>query len=170
MREMEAREVLTFDLNGVDAKGLGQRFAERCNVIVTTETIDGIKSTEGGIEKCQEIFEKIKSFRRFNGASDKEMKDADVNLGKLDINNGKVKDLKTKEEKEPLEPKEKKEKDKAEKESKSEREKIRELLRILLSRIPIYMYLTDACEESLDDVLALPMVSLPSPPSRWFLP
>ena len=43
--------------------------------------------------------------------------------------------------------------DKAEKELKSEREKVRELLRTLLSRIPIFMYLTDATEENLEQVL-----------------
>lgn len=42
---------------------------------------------------------------------------------------------------------------KAEKQMKSERDKIRELLRTLLSRLPIFMYLTDATEENLDQVL-----------------
>lgn len=154
MVSMDAREVLTFDLSGIDAKGLGDRFVERKNVVVTRNTIDAINASEESQQRCQDIFERIKKFRKYNGASEKEQTDADVNLGKLDANNGKIKELETKEPTTPKEQKEKdKEVDKAEKELKSEREKVRELLRTLLSRIPIFMYLTDATEENLEQVL-----------------
>lgn len=154
MVSMDAREVLTFDLSGIDAKGLGDRFIERKNVVVTRNTIEAINASPQTQQRCQDIFDRIKKFRKYNGASEKEQTDADVNLGKLDANNGKIKGLETKEPTTQEEQKEKdKEVDKAEKELKSEREKVRELLRTLLSRIPIFMYLTDATEENLEQVL-----------------
>lgn len=154
MVEMDARDVMTFDLSGIDAKGLGQRFVERRNIIVTRETIDAISSDLDVKNRCKDIFERIKMFRRFNGANDSEMKDADIDIDKLDVNNKKIKKLETKEPGSDKEEKEKKkEMDKVEKEQKSEREKIRELLSTLLSRMPVFMYLTDATEENLKQVL-----------------
>lgn len=154
MVSMDARDVLTFDLSGIDAKGLGERFIEKKNVVVTRETIDAIGESPETQARCQAIFEKIKMFKRFTGASEDEMKKSDANVAELDVNNGRVKKL---ESKEPNDPEEKKKHDKeldaAEKDLKSEREKVRELLRTLLSRIPIFMYLTDATEENLEQVL-----------------
>lgn len=154
MVSMDAREVLTFDLTGIDAKGLGNRFIENRNVIVNRNTIDAITSSEVTRQRCQEIFDRIKKFRKYNGATDKEQAAADVSLANLDVNNQKIKDLKTKQTTSPKEDAKKdKEIDQAERELKSEREKVRELLRTLLSRIPIFMYLTDATEENLEQVL-----------------
>lgn len=154
MLSMDAREVLTFDLSGIDAKGLGERFVERKNIIVTRETIDAINATEQTQQRCQEIFDRIKIFKKFTGASDNDMKNSDVTVADLDANNKKVKKLETKETAGDKEEKQKqKELDQAEKELKSEREKVRELLRTLLSRVPIFMYLTDATEENLEQVL-----------------
>lgn len=154
MVSMDARDVLTFDLSGIDAKGLGERFIEKRNIVVTRDTIDAIGRDDETKERCQEIFNKIKAFRKFTGATNDEMKKSDAVVADLDVNNGKVKELETKE---PKDPKEKKDRDKkleeAEKELKSEREKVRELLRTLLSRIPVFMYLTDATEENLEQVL-----------------
>lgn len=151
---MEAREVLTFDLRGIDAKGLASRFMERKNVVVNRESIDAINATEQTQARCQDIFNRIKMFRKFNGASDSEMKQSDVDVGNLDVNDKRIKDLKSKT---PSTPDEKKTQDKevskAERELKSEKDKIRDLLRTLLSRLPIFMYLTDATEENLDQVL-----------------
>lgn len=154
MVTMDARDVLTFDLSGIDAKGLGARFTERKNVVVTRDIIDAINASEQSAQRCQEIFDKIKMFKKFVGASDKEMESSDVSVADLDANNKRVKKLETKETKDEKEKKERdKELDKAEKELKSEREKVRDLLRTLLSRIPIFMYLTDATEENLEQVL-----------------
>ena len=154
MVSMDARSVLTFDLSGIDAKGLGERFIERKNIVVTREVIDAINSTPEAQDRCREIFEKIKMFKRFAGASDKEMQNSDVDVANLDVNNNKIKNLETKETSSEKEEKEKKkETDAAEKELKSEREKTRELLKTLLSRVPIFMYLTDATEENLEQVL-----------------
>lgn len=154
MVSMEAREVLTFDLSGIDAKGLANRFMERKNVVVNRESIDAINATEQTQARCQDIFNRIKMFRKFNGASETELKQSDVDIGNLDVNDKKIKDLKSKK---STTPDEKKKQDKeisqAEREMKSEKEKIRDLLRTLLSRLPIYMYLTDATEENLDQVL-----------------
>jgi hypothetical protein len=154
MISMDAREVLTFDLSGIDAKGLGERFIDRKNIIVTRETIDAINATEQTQQRCQDIFDRIKMFKKFTGASDNEMKNSDVTVADLDANNKQIKKLETKETSgEKEEKKKQKELDQAEKELKSEREKVRELLRTLLSRIPIFMYLTDATEENLEQVL-----------------
>lgn len=154
MVSMDAREVLTFDLTGIDAKGLGDRFVERKNIVLNRDTINAISANPETQGRCQDIFDRIKKFRKYNGASEKEQADVDVDVANLDVNNKKIKALETKE---PSTPKEKEEKDKeavaAEKELKSEREKIRELLRTLLSRVPIFMYLTDATEENLEQVL-----------------
>lgn len=154
MVSMDAREVLTFDLSGIDAKGLGSRFMERKNVVVTRDTIEAINATPQSQQRCQDIFDRIKLFRKYNGASDKDLQNSDANVVDLDVNDKKVKDLETKDAPTPKEQKQKdKDLDKAEKELKSEREKVRELLRTLLSRIPIFMYLTDATEENLEQVL-----------------
>jgi superfamily II DNA or RNA helicase len=154
MVSMDAREVLTFDLSGIDAKGLGERFIERKNIVVTRETIEAINESEQNALKCQEIFEKIKAYKRFIGATNDEMKQSDAEVANLDVNNNKIKKLQTKDPKTPKEEKDKKkELDSAEKELKSERDKVRELLKTLLSRIPIFMYLTDATEENLEQVL-----------------
>lgn len=154
MVSMDAREVLTFDLSGIDAKGLGERFIERKNVVVTRATIEAISETAESQKRCQDIFDKIKKFRKFNGASDSEIKNSDANVINLDVNDQKIKQLETKVPKTPVE-KEKVDKDTAaaEKELKSERDKVRELLRTLLSRVPIFMYLTNATEENLEQVL-----------------
>lgn len=153
MVSMEAREVLIFDLSGIDAKGLGERFIERKNVVVNRDTINAINATEQTQERVQDIFNRIKMFKKFNGASDNEMKQSDVDVGNLDVNDKKIKDLKTKDSPEKEKKAIDKEIDKAEKEMKSEREKIRDLLRTLLSRLPVFMYLTDATEENLEQVL-----------------
>jgi len=81
------------------------------------------------------------------------MKQSDIDVGNLDVNDKKIKDLKTKDTTGKGKKEVGKEINKAEKEMKSEREKIRELLRTLLSRLPIFMYLTDATEENLEQVL-----------------
>jgi hypothetical protein len=152
MVSMDAREVLTFDLSGIDAKGLGGKFIDRKNIVVSRDTINAINADEDSKDKCQDIFDKIKMFKKFTGASDNENESVDVK--NLDVNNEKIKKLETKEPKDPKEKsKQEKEQDKAEKEIKSEREKIRELLKTLLSRIPVFMYLTDATEENLEQVL-----------------
>lgn len=154
MVSMDAREVLTFDLSGIDAKGLGERFIDRKNIVVTRETIDAISQTEESSRRCQEIFDKIKLFRKYTGVPEAELTASDVKVADLDANNKRIKDLKTKETSSDRE-KEKVDKDvaQAEKELKSEREKVRELLKTLLSRIPVFMYLTDATEENLEQVL-----------------
>ncbi|MDD3769960.1 MAG: GIY-YIG nuclease family protein [Sulfuricurvum sp.] len=154
MYEMDAREVLTFDLSGIDAKGLGMRFVERRNIVVTRETIDAMNANTEVRDRCAAIFEKIKMFKKYSGASDTELKNSDVDLVSLDANNQKIKKLETKTTSNEKEEKERnKELEKVEKEQKSEREKLRELLKTLLSRIPLYMYLTDATEENLEQVL-----------------
>lgn len=154
MVSMDAREVMTFDLSGIDAKGLGERFQERKNVVVTRDTIEAINASEQSQARCQDIFDRIKMFRKYNGASEKDMDNSDASVVDLDANNKRIKELETKEPTTPREEKERdKEVDKVEKEMKSEREKVRELLRTLLSRIPIFMYLTDATEENLEQVL-----------------
>lgn len=161
MVEMDARSVLTFDLSGIDAKGLGERFIERKNVVVTRETIDAINGSLENQKRCQEIFDKIKMFKKFTGASEKEIESSDAIVANLDVNNKKIKELETKETKNKNDAdKNKKEIDEAEKELKSEREKVRELLRTLLSRVPIFMYLTDATEENLEQVLVEPKKDL----------
>ncbi|MDG1816131.1 MAG: DEAD/DEAH box helicase family protein [Glaciecola sp.] len=153
MVSMEAREVLIFDLSGIDAKGLGERFIERKNVVVNRDTINAINATEQTQQRVQDIFDRIKMFKKFNGASDNEMKQSDVDVGNLDVNDKKIKNLETKDTTEKEKKKTDKEINEAEKEMKSEREKIRELLRTLLSRLPIFMYLTDATEENIEQVL-----------------
>lgn len=152
MVSMDAREVLTFDLSGIDAKGLGNRFIERKNIVLTSDRIDAINADSMTQERFQDIFDRIKKFRKFNGASSKEQADMDVNVTNLDVNNKKIKALETKD-RTSLNSRQDKEIQQAEKELKSERDKIRELLQTLLSRIPIFMYLTDATEENLEQVL-----------------
>jgi len=150
MVELDARDILTFDLSGLDAKGIGSKFIERRNIVVTSEVISMIHSNDRNRERCSFIFDKIKMFKKYNvGSSD--LKNSDVDLDKLNQNNNKVKDLKTKK---TLNKKDKDDLKSTEDKQKSERDKVRELLKTLLSRIPLFMYLTDATEENMDQVLS----------------
>mgnify|MGYP001426157225 CR=1 FL=1 len=156
MVELNAKEALLFDLNGVDAIGIGRRFRDRQNIRVTREVIDAVNMNAANRIRCEDIFSKIKAFRKFTGVNDTEAKKEDVNFDKLDVNNKKVKDLETKSKKakDDVEKKEvESELKSAEKDDASEREKIRNLLLNLFSRIPLYMYITDATEENLEQVL-----------------
>lgn len=154
MQSMDAREVLTFDLSNVDAKSLGNRFIERRNVVVTSDTLAAINASEQSAQRCQSIFERIKQFRKASGISKKEERDIDANVIDLDVNEKRIRDLQTKE---PTTPRQEQTRDKeleqAQKAQQNEREKVRELLKTLLARIPLFMYLTDATEENLEQVL-----------------
>ena len=152
MEELDAKKVLTFDLDGVDAKGLGLKFTEKKNIIVTSEVIALIHENENDRSRCEDIFNKIKMFKKYNiGASKKEMNDSDVDLISLNVNNNKIKKLSSpkKEDKEKKDPEQVK-KDNLEK---SQKDKVKKLLMTLLSRIPLFMYLTDATEENMEQVL-----------------
>lgn len=154
MYEMDAREVLTFDLSGLDARGLGTRFVDKNNIVVNRDVIDAMNSDADTSNRCMTIFDKIKMFKKYNGASDKDLAKADVDLPRLDANNKRIKKLESKNNSSKEDKERQDSIDKAEKEQKSEREKLRELLKTLLARIPLYMYLTDATEENLEQVLA----------------
>lgn len=157
MLKLSPTEVLTFDLSGIDALGLGSRFVNRSNINVSNAVLLAIESNQAIIDKCQLIFDKIKAYKKFTGASDEEVKksyDVDFNLAKL---NPDIKGLKTKKiamsRKEKEAEKKSSENRKKESELKKKKEAIINLMKLLLSRIPLYMYLTDATEQNLGEVV-----------------
>ena len=169
MINLDAKAVLTFDYLSMDAIGLGKMFGQTKNINVNDEILDIILN-ENNIEKITKIFDNIKKFKRFNQSKEEEKK-SNVDIDELNTSHGNIKDCKTKEyelkkklENENLSIEEKQkikiQLTKKEKEEKKEKKKkddkknqIKELLRTLLSRIPIFMYLTDATEENLEQVL-----------------
>jgi hypothetical protein len=153
--ELDTTDVITNNLQNIGARNLGCLFISNKNITVSRHVLDLISQDPDVHKKCLDILSRIKKFRRFNGG-DKETKAIEDTLVDLDVNNKKIKKLESKrtgvneqKEKEKID----KEISDSEKKIKKESERIRELLKTLLSRVPLFMYLTDATEETLDQVL-----------------
>ncbi len=147
--EMDAKDVLTFNYQSIGARTLGEYFGSTKNVHFPIEQVIALNNDPTLKQKCVDIFAKIKKFKKFN--SIKENKDDQINFEDLGRHVSDIQKLKTKGGEKTA--KEKKEIDQKTKEYKDEANKGRELLKTLLSRLPVYMYLTDASEENLIQVL-----------------
>jgi hypothetical protein len=157
MVALNASQVLKFDYDKLDVIGLGQKFSDTRNVKIDNEIIDIINADK---QKFDEIFSKIKKFSEFHGETKNRSNDNNrtPNTEQLNTSKGNLEDAKRKKANKELDgedtKQEDKEIDKEKQKMEKEKKRIRDLLKTLLSRIPLFMYLTDASEENLEDVLS----------------
>jgi len=132
MKALDAKELLSFASSGIGATMLARRWQSPSLVRVDNDTLERLLKNPDIVEALQ----KIEAFRNLS-----------KDLTKI-ISTEKALDKKTKEQK----PKTKDDK-KQEKDNKSFRKELRDKLLKFITRVPIFMYLTDFREESLKDVI-----------------
>ncbi len=137
MRSIDAGEVLDIALRGTSATMLAKRWESALLVNVDNDTLRRIIANQAAMDAIM----RIEGFRSL-GSSILET-----------IINKSESVKKAKKEKENLTPPEKKELTQEEKEYKSLRKQVQEKLIKFATRIPIFMYLTDYREASLQDVI-----------------
>ncbi len=136
MRQVNAAEILDIAMAGTSATLLAKRWESALLVNVDNDTLARLISSQEAMEALQ----RIEGFRSLN---------ADIET----IINKSESVKKAKRDGEKLTPKEKKELSEAEKEYKSKRKMIQEKLIKFATRVPVFMYLTDYREYSLQDVI-----------------
>lgn len=151
MTELNANTVMSYDCSNYNSTDLIKAFQSNKNLNINKDLVSELMDDLKNLEKCDGILNNIKAYRKFMGdpketSTIKELGDENKKLEKL-----KTKKLK---EKNPQENKKiSKEVAESEKDIKKRQEEIRELLKVLLGRIPLFMYLTHALEEDLLEVL-----------------
>ncbi len=136
MRQVNASEILDIAMAGTSATLLARRWESALLVNVDNETLSRLLASK----EAMEALSRIEGFRSLN---------ADIQT----IINRSEAVKKAKKEGKELTPKEKKELTEAEKEYKSKRKMIQEKLIKFATRVPVFMYLTDYREYSLQDVI-----------------
>lgn len=136
MRQVNAAEILDIAMAGTSATLLAKRWESALLVNVDNDTLSRLLASKEAMDALM----RIEGFRSLNA-------DIETIINKSNA----VK--KAKKEGEKLTPKEKKELTDAEKEYKSKRKMIQEKLIKFATRVPVFMYLTDYREYSLQDVI-----------------
>ena len=136
MRRISASEILDIAMSGASGTMLARRWESALLVNVDNGTLQRLLDSDEALA----ALEKIEAFRGLN-------QDIEMIINKTDAVKKAKKDGKDKT------GKEKKELDEEEKDIKNKRKKIQEKLIKLATRIPIFMYLTDAREECLKAVI-----------------
>lgn len=136
MRQVNAAEILDIAMAGTSATLLAKRWESALLVNVDNDTLSRLLASEEAMAALM----RIEGFRSLNA-------DIEIIINKSNA----VK--KAKRDGEKLTPKEKKELTDAEKEYKSKRKMIQEKLIKFATRVPVFMYLTDYREYSLQDVI-----------------
>lgn len=136
MRQVDAGEILDIAMAGTSATLLAKRWESALLVNVDNETLARLMANKDAMDALM----RIEGFRSLN-------QDIETIINKSEH----VK--KAKKEADKLTPKEKKELSDEEKEYKSKRKQIQEKLIKFATRIPVFMYLTDYREYSLQDVI-----------------
>ena len=136
MRQVNAAEILDIAMAGTSATLLAKRWESALLVNVDNDTLSRLLASEEAMSALM----RIEGFRSLNA-------DIETIINKSNA----VK--KAKRDGEKLTPKEKKELTDAEKEYKSKRKMIQEKLIKFATRVPVFMYLTDYREYSLQDVI-----------------
>lgn len=137
MRPIDAAEILDFTMSGTTATLLARRWESALLVNVDNGVLNELLNNKEALDALMSI----EGFRSLN-------KDIETIIAKSE----KVKNVK-KEKGDDLTQKEKKELSEEEKKAKSLRKQIQEKLIKLATRIPIFMYLTDFREQTLQDVI-----------------
>jgi len=136
MRQVNAAEILDIAMAGTSATLLAKRWESALLVNVDNDTLARLLASDEAMDALM----RIEGFRSLNA-------DIETIINKSNA----VK--KAKRDGEKLTPKEKKELTDAEKEYKSKRKMIQEKLIKFATRVPVFMYLTDYREYSLQDVI-----------------
>lgn len=136
MRQVNAAEILDIAMAGTSATLLAKRWESALLVNVDNDTLSRLLASEEAMDALM----RIEGFRSLNA-------DIETIINKSNA----VK--KAKKEGKELTKKEKKELSEAEKEYKSKRKMIQEKLIKFATRVPVFMYLTDYREYSLQDVI-----------------
>ncbi len=136
MRQVNAAEILDIAMAGTSATLLAKRWESALLVNVDNDTLQRLLASDEAMDALM----RIEGFRSLNA-------DIETIINKSNA----VK--KAKKDGEKLTPKEKKELTEAEKEYKSKRKMIQEKLIKFATRVPVFMYLTDYREYSLQDVI-----------------
>ena len=138
MKEVNASTVLDIASSGTSSTLLAKKWEHALLVNVDNLTLQRLLENP----KAMEILMKIEGFRNLN-------KEIETIINRTEeINN-----LKTKANERELNPKDKKILSDAEKEQKSKRKIIQDKLLQFATRIPVFMYLTDYRERTLEDVI-----------------
>ena len=137
MRQIDAGEVLDMAISGTSSTMLAKRWESALLVNVDNDTLSRLMANPAAMEALM----KIEGFRSLN-------QDIETIINQSEA----VKKVK-KEGVDNLSPSEKKQLSQEEKEYKNKRKEIQEKLIKLATRIPIFMYLTDYREYSLQDVI-----------------
>ena len=136
MRRVDAADILDIAMAGTSATLLAKRWESALLVNVDNDTLARLLASKEAMDALM----RIEGFRSLNA-------DIETIINKSNA----VK--KAKREGDKLTPKEKKELTDAEKEYKSKRKQIQEKLIKFATRVPVFMYLTDYREYSLQDVI-----------------
>lgn len=136
MRQVNAAEILDIAMAGTSATLLAKRWESALLVNVDNDTLARLLANKDAMDALM----RIEGFRSLN-----------VDIATIINKSNSVK--KAKRDGEKLTPKEKKELTDAEKEYKSKRKMIQEKLIKFATRVPVFMYLTDYREYSLQDVI-----------------
>lgn len=136
MKQINASDILDIALAGTSATLLARRWESALLVNVDNETLARLMASQEAMDALMSI----EGFRSLN-----------TEINDIIIASEKVKKAKGQGEK--LTPKEKKELSQEEKEYKSKRKMIQEKLIKFATRVPVFMYLTDYREYSLQDVI-----------------
>ena len=136
MKQVSAQDILDITMSGTSATLLARKWQSALLVNVDNNTLQRLLNSK----EAMEALSRIEAFRSLN-------QDIQTIINKSNV----IKDAKKKGEKPTKE--EKKQLSDAEKELKSKRKEIQEKLMKFSTRIPIFMYLTDFRERSLQDVI-----------------
>lgn len=136
MQEVNAQDILDWTLNGTTANLLAKRWKDASLIHIDNNTLERLLNSE----KALKAIDKIESWRNLRD-------DISVVITKSKA----VKKAKTKSKK--LTPKEKAEMTEAEKEINRRRKDILDKLLHFMSRLPVFMYMTDCREQSVSDVI-----------------
>lgn len=134
---IDANELLDLVISGTASSMLARRWESAMLVNVDNETLSKLLDSE----KAMDALERIEGFRNLN-----------KELSTL-VNKSEALKKTKQEKKESLTKEEKKELTEQEKEIKSKRKEIQEKLLKFATRIPVFMYLTDDREQTLQDVI-----------------
>lgn len=138
MKPISAAGVLEYAMSGTTATLLARRWESALLVNVDNPTLERLMKNK----KAMDALMRIEAFRNLN-------QDIETIINKSGI----IQKLKTKANTWDLSEKEKRELTKEEKEFRNKRQEIQDKLKKLATRIPVFMYLTDYRERTLQDVI-----------------
>ena len=136
MQEANAQDILDWTMNGTTANLLARKWKDASLIHVDNDTLEKLINSK----KALEAIEKIESWRNLRD-------DIEVLITKSKA----VKAAKTKGD--SSSPKTKQEITEAEKEIRNRRKEIQDKLLHFMSRLPVFMYMTDCREQTVNDVI-----------------